>query len=108
MYFWKCFRIFVLSQTTSSSKWTTFIVTEWENVNAGAPQDSILGLLLIFIYINDLSNEVSSNYKPFANNSSLFSVVNNIQSNVVQISCLLAIYKTFIRGQLNYANVMYD
>ena len=46
----------------------------WENVNAGAPQDSILEALLFLIYMNDLSNGVSSNCKLFCRRCvSLFS-----------------------------------
>ena len=59
--------------------------SSWENVNAGFPQDSILGPLLFLIYINDLSNEVSSNCKLFVDDTSLFSVVNNIQLNAAAL-----------------------
>ena len=47
----------------------------WENVNAGVPQGSILGPLLFLIYINDLSDDLSSKTKLFADDTSLFNVV---------------------------------
>ena len=55
--------------------------SSWENVNAGDLQNSILGSLLFVIYINVFSNGVSSNCKLFADDATLFSVVNNIQSS---------------------------
>ena len=55
--------------------------SSWENVNAGVSQGSTLGPLLFLIYINELSNGVSSNCKHFADDTSLFSVVNDIQSS---------------------------
>ena len=58
----------------------------WDNVNAGVPQGSILVLLLFLIYINDLSNNLSSNCKLFADDTSLFSVVNNIHTSATTLS----------------------
>ena len=43
-------------------------VYTWDNINAGAPQSSILNPLLFPIYINDLSTDT----KLFADNTSLF------------------------------------
>ena len=47
-------------------------VSSWIGVNAGVPQESILGRLLLLVYINDLADGLSSNPKLFANDASFF------------------------------------
>ena len=51
--------------------------SKWVNIEAGVPQVSILGLLLFLIYINDSADNFISNPKLFADDTSLFSVINN-------------------------------
>ena len=53
-------------------------VSAWISVNAGVSQGSILEPLLFLIYINDLSNNLLSNVKLFADNTSLFSVTHDV------------------------------
>ena len=52
----------------------------WINVEAGFPQGSILWQLFFLIYINPLSDNLTSNTELVADNISLFSIVRNINS----------------------------
>ena len=56
-------------------------VSSWTGVNAGVPQGSILGPLLFLIYINDLTDGLSSNAKLFADDASLFSVIHDVDAS---------------------------
>ena len=49
----------------------------WTTVEAGVPQDSILGPMLFLININNLADGLSSNTKLFADDTSLFSVIHD-------------------------------
>ena len=65
-------------------------VLMWTNVNAGVPQGLILGPFLFLIYINDLADELSSNAKLFADDTSLFSVAHNRDSSAAELNNDLA------------------
>ena len=52
----------------------------WVNTEAGFPQGSILGPLFFLIYINNLSDDLLPNTKLFADDTSLFCVMQNINS----------------------------
>lgn len=53
--------------------------SEWEGVLSGVPQGSVLGPLLFLIYINDLTDNINSNIRLFADDSSLFIKVRTIE-----------------------------
>ena len=56
--------------------------SKWESLFAGVPQGSVLGPLLFLIYINDLTDSVISNMRLFADDSSLFAIVKDV--NITQ------------------------
>ena len=51
--------------------------SNWGDISAGVPQGSILGPLFFLVYINDLTADLKCNVKLFADDTSLFTVVEN-------------------------------
>ena len=49
--------------------------SEWKRISAGVPQGSVLGPLFFLVYINDIVKNINSEIKLFADDTSLFSVV---------------------------------
>ena len=65
-------------------------VSDWSDVRAGVPQGFILSPLLFLIYINDLSEGLSSNTKLFADDTSLFSVIHDSNTSALEVNSDLA------------------
>ena len=55
----------------------------WKNINAGVPWGFILGPLLFLVYINDLTEGLSTNAKLFADDTSLLSVSHDTQTSMI-------------------------
>ena len=61
-------------------------VSHWTSIEAGVAQGFILGPLLFLIYINHLSDDLPTNAKLFADDTSLFSVVCNINTSAAHLN----------------------
>ena len=60
--------------------------SSWAKVEAGVPEGSMLGKLLFSIYINDLSENLASNPKLFADDTSLLSVVKKVDASNIDLN----------------------
>ena len=60
--------------------------SSWSPVFAGVPQGSALGPLFFLIYINDLAKDISSTNKLFADDTSMFSIVIDIDISKYELN----------------------
>ena len=63
--------------------------SKWTNILAGVPQGSVLGPLLFLIYINDLPDGLKSICEIFADDKSLFSKIDDTDTNNIDITLIL-------------------
>ena len=61
-------------------------ISKWTSIEAGVPQGFILGPPIFLIYINYLSGDLSINAKLFADYTSLFSIVRDINPSTTHLN----------------------
>ena len=57
-----------------------------DNILHGQYSSTILGPLLFLIYINDLSDDLTTNVKLFADYTSLFFIVHNMNTSITNLN----------------------
>ena len=60
--------------------------SSWTPVYDGVPQGSILGPLFFLIYINNFSKDISSTVKLFVDDTSIFTVADDVNVSVLQLN----------------------
>ena len=60
--------------------------SNWASIRAGVPQGSVLGPLLFLVYINDFVENVNCDVRMFADDTSLFSVVEDERKSADELT----------------------
>ena len=81
-----CRMINWINDYLSGSKHRVLIIGEksqWLNVYSGVPQDTVIGPIISFIYINDLPTSIKSKLKIFAHDTQMAHKVDTVEDEKI-------------------------
>ena len=55
--------------------------SSWTHVRSGVPQETILGPILFLIYVNDISSNISSSIKMFADDTKVYREITDLEND---------------------------
>ena len=73
------FRIFLTNRQQRLVLGSTF--SSWTRVRSGVPQGTILGSILFLIYVNDVSSNISSSIKMFADDTKVYREIADFEND---------------------------
>ena len=60
--------------------------SNWQSINSGVPQGSVLGPLLLLIYINDITENLQSDCFLYADDTSIFDIVDSPTMSSIKLN----------------------
>ncbi len=76
--------------------------SEWANVISGIPQGSVLGPTLFVIFINELSDVITSTFQIFADGTTIYRTVNDIRDEILLQEDLNKLHQWSVKWQLKF------
>ena len=77
--------------------------SDWKSINAGVPQGSVLGPLLFFIYINDITENLQSDCLLYADDTSIFDIVDSPTMSSMKLNNDLISIRSYFKYGLGFS-----
>ena len=77
--------------------------SDWQSINAGVPQGSVLGPLLFFIYINDITENLQSDCLLYADDTSIFDIVDSPTMSSMKLNNDLISIRSYFKYGLGFS-----